>query len=409
MYKDLKTLFSINEEEWNKEYEKRYSSDYSHVLDFQVNNDKAFFTETPDIIKKVYSILALDKKITSQCNSLPGVAFAQYAEKCLIDEIVISNNIEGIQSSRKEIGDALSFLKEKGLAKRKHIRFTGFVNKYYKLTSNEEISLQTCEDIRSIYDEIVLEEVVQEDAKNKPDGKLFRKGQTTVYNSSGDELHNGVYPEEKIIEYMKKALYFLNDDSLQKLYNISIFHYLFEYIHPFYDGNGRLGRFIVSYSLSRILHPLMAYRLSWTIQDNLGKYYNAFKTCNDARNKGDLTPFLLMMLTMIENAQEELSRSLEEKIATLAKYSNMINLLPNGGFKNIESLYNYLLQAYLFSRNGISTQELERYLNVSYGSLRSRLKFLEDNNLLLSKTIDGKKYHKLNISYLDSIEKGTNR
>lgn len=404
MYKDLKTLFSIDENEWKNEYKKRYFSEYSQIIDFQINNDDAFFTQTPEIIQKCYSIFALDKKITALCASLPVVALTQYADKCLIDEIVISNNIEGVHSSRKEIKDALSLLKEKGLINKKHVRFIGLVNKYYKLLSSEPISLQTCEDIRSIYDEVVLEEVVQENTDNRPDGKLFRKGQASVIDTFGDELHRGIFPEEKIIECMKKALDFLNDDSVQKLYTVSIFHYLFEYIHPFYDGNGRLGRFILSYCLSQILHPLMAYRLSWTIEDNIRKYYNAFKTCNDVRNKGDLTPFLLMMLTMIENVQDELYRSLEEKKAMLAKYSGILNTLPNGGFKDAEKLYGFLLQASLFSRDGISTQELSDYMSISYGSLRSRLIFLERSDLLETKKTGGKKYYELNVSHLDSIK-----
>ena len=52
--------------------------------------------------------------------------------------------------------------------------------------------------------------------------------------------------EEKMIEAMEQALRFLEENPCDILYRISIFHYLLAYIHPFYDGNGRLGRFIYS-------------------------------------------------------------------------------------------------------------------------------------------------------------------
>lgn len=40
-------------------------------------------------------------------------------------------------------------------------------------------------------------------------------------------------PESKIIEYMNKALYILNDQSIDILIRVSLFHYYFGYIHPF--------------------------------------------------------------------------------------------------------------------------------------------------------------------------------
>ena len=89
---------------------------------------------------------------------------------------------------------------------------------------------------------------MEEDPKNRPDGILFRKGQTEIKSATDKILHKGIYPEEKIFAALEKALAFLGDGRIEGLYRICLFHYLLEYIHPFYDGNGRLGRFVVSES-----------------------------------------------------------------------------------------------------------------------------------------------------------------
>ena len=63
--------------------------------------------ETPELVKKVVDITRLDKEIGKLVHNLPGIALKQYIDKCLIDEIVITNNIEGVHSTRKEIGEIL--------------------------------------------------------------------------------------------------------------------------------------------------------------------------------------------------------------------------------------------------------------------------------------------------------------
>lgn len=94
---------------------------------------------------------------------------------------------------------------------------------------------------------------------------------------------------------MEKALQFLHTDSCDYLLRIAVFHYLFGYIHPFYDGNGRTSRFISSYLLSQKLNSSIGYRLSYTIKEHLPQYHEAFKICNHYNNKGDLTPFAEMV------------------------------------------------------------------------------------------------------------------
>ena len=351
----------------------------------------------------MYEILKTDKKVSLLCTQLPGIAINQYSRKCLIDEIVITNNIEGVHSSRKEIGDALAILEDQSARKGKKVRFLGMVNRYLKFMSNEEVKLETCQDIRNIYDEIVLEEVLQEDKDNLPDGMIFRKHQATVVSAADKELHNGITPETKIIEYMEKALRFLHDDSIEPLYRICVFHYLFEYIHPFYDGNGRLGRFILSYCITDCLEKILAYRISETIKENINEYYKAFRTCNDPKNRGDLTPFLIMLLTMIKRSEEELERSLTQKLNEWGRCEKIIMEITKPEAEKERRLYSVLVQAALFSELGITMDELVAHLDLSAGTLRKNLKNIESKGLL-EKTRSGRYvYFRISIDKLNEL------
>lgn len=80
----------------------------------------------------------MDKEIAKLSALLPKIALQQYINKCLIDEIVITNNIEGVYSTRKEIGEILDDLEGKSKN-----RFFGLVNKYAALQSKEDLSIQS--------------------------------------------------------------------------------------------------------------------------------------------------------------------------------------------------------------------------------------------------------------------------
>ena len=128
-YQDLRKLRYIDESIYHETFHQRVNSPETIKLDFTIAGKQAFFCQSQDVIKKMYSILRLDRKIFSLCRNLPGKALEQYSKKCLIDEIVITNNIEGVHSSRKEIGEALSVLEDQSKKKGKQPRFTGLVNK----------------------------------------------------------------------------------------------------------------------------------------------------------------------------------------------------------------------------------------------------------------------------------------
>lgn len=311
-YKLLSSIFYSNNSEYLKIYTNRYNSESSYRFDFNIKGNNAFLVINHDILQRIETIYTLDRDLLEKMNSVPPIALQQYTKKCLVDEIKMTNEIEGVNSTRKEINEILNDKTENN----KKRRLYGLVKKY-ELLMEEEIKLKCYEDIRELYDELVLKEVIEEDLKNQPDGKIFRKEKVYVQNPTGKIIHDGIYPEEDIILNMTKGLNILNNDEYNYMIRIAIFHYLFGYIHPFYDGNGRTSRFISSYLLSKKLQFLVSYKLSYTIKENINSYYKSFKETNDEKNKGDLTFFVIRFFDILIKSLMELCDSLDERRSTL--------------------------------------------------------------------------------------------
>ncbi len=332
------------------------------------------------------------------CFELPEKALIQYRKRCLTDEIVLTNNIEGVHSTRKEINEILTDLSKKDRKK----RFVGLVKKYAALSHNEEIPLNTSRDIRKIYDDIFYNEINATDPGNLPDGEIFRKGDVSVYSPTQKVIHTGIHPEAEIISIMDKSLDFLENSDCDIMIRIAVFHYLFGYIHPFYDGNGRTDRFISSYLLSKHLNDLIGYHISYTIKENIHKYYDAFDICNHPLNKGDLTPFAEMFLNLVDISMKQLYDEIKDKLDKLNFYGALCPKLPNADHKDIVTLYYVLIQAALFSEDGISQKELEDFLTTSYSSVRNKLNCIP-GELLIKNTRDRHAYYMLDLDKVDMM------
>ncbi len=397
-YEPLAKLY-YTDKEYEKIYKNRYNSENAIHIDFEVSGFPAFFVLDNSLYSKSIDIYKTDKRIKELRDSLPVKAINQFTIRCLIDEIILTNDIEGVYSSRREINSILSELEKKSRGK----RYMGLVQKYLMLQNDDKMSFKTCNDIRALYDDLVYFEIAEDNPDNLPDGEIFRKDSTSVVSATQKELHRGVYPESKIIAYMDKALHILNDENIEFLFRVSIFHFLFGYIHPFYDGNGRTSRFISSYLLSKEFESIIGYRTSYTIKENIKEYYQAFKTCNDTHNKGDLTPFIMMFTDIIKESLHQLEGALLKRYEQLSHYKKCILFLPYGTNPKYAQIYYLLIQASLFAENGISTQELIDATDTSRTTIANRLKILSENNLIIKESVGNVRCYRLNLNMVDEI------
>ena len=116
---------------------------------------------------------------------------------------------------------------------------------------------------------------------------------------SGDRVVHMAPPANQINRLMVDLLDWLNDSEVHPLIQSSVFHYEFEFIHPFADGNGRMGRLWQTLILSR-WNPIFAnIPVESLIYQNQKAYYEALQASTD---RTDSAPFIEFILQMILDA-----------------------------------------------------------------------------------------------------------
>ncbi len=176
----------------------------------------------------------------------------------------------------------------------------------------------------------------------------------------------------ELFEWLKKA-----DDHL--LIRSCVFHYEFEFIHPFLDGNGRTGRLWQSLILTQ-LHPLFAHLpVENMVFSNQQAYYDAIAASSAA---GDSTPFIEFMLgeilaTLTRGESETQIDKLEYvPIKVQGKFPNNIpNIFPN----NVRSQYPQVadvawhIASLLNNTPGASAEQLGEALGMSGRMIRNHI------------------------------------
>lgn len=334
------------------EYIKRIENPSTLITDLKINPIK----RGNKILDKEYSLFYINlmehtllqeiiiknsNKINLISNELPQIAIKDIIIKILSNELYKTNKIEGIETVKSEIHTSL---KDNRKANKKVNKLDGIIKKYKDIMEKNFKDTQHIDSLssfRKIYDEMF--EDFEKSGNYKLDGKYFRKDTVKVINGLGNTIHIGINGEEAIEKNMENLIQFMNKKDIPFLVKASISHFFFEYIHPFYDGNGRFGRYLLSLYLARKLDILTAFSLSYSISKNLDDYYKSFVEVEDVNNYGEITFFVDNILKTIKSGQEMIIELLSDSIMKFNHSMEILNELT----KDLSEKENIMLQIYL--------------------------------------------------------------
>jgi Fic family protein len=140
--------------------------------------------------------------------------------------------------------------------------------------------------------------------------------------AQGNRVVHLAPPADRVPGLMKDLLAWLKRTDTHPLVVGSVFHYELEFIHPFADGNGRMGRLWQTLILSR-WNPLFAFLpVESVIRDRQVDYYRVLGACDKAGNSTAFIEFLLAaLLTALREASatDQVSDQLTDQVTSLLK------------------------------------------------------------------------------------------
>ncbi len=134
----------------------------------------------------------------------------------------------------------------------------------------------------------------------------FRNVNVVVRNSIGQILHAGV-PKEELKDYLNDFIkwYIENKSKFKPLVLAAILHNQFEHIHPFQDGNGRVGRLLLNFILLKNNYP----PINMMLEDRLEYYW----TLQEYSKRNDLKPTLKLLVNQYKKTLKGVSTKKKKK------------------------------------------------------------------------------------------------
>lgn len=183
---------------------------------------------------------------------------------------------------------------------------------------------------------------------------MFRTRPVGVVDSEGHVLHFGTLPQY-VPDLVIELLDWVKTSEVHMLIRSCVFHYELELIHPFADGNGRIGRLWHTLLLSKWNTALAWLPVESIIHDRQQEYYDAINASNDA---GESTVFIEFMLSAIK-------ASLIEAISTSNEMSDEKMDKATLRWKKIEEYlitHEYIMNADVRELCGVSAATANRIL-----------------------------------------------
>jgi Fic family protein len=323
----------------------------------------------------------------------PDLFIAMYVKK----EALLSSQIEGTQASLEGV---LEF--EADLVPKEDISEIKEVVNYIKaLNYGIERLVETAMSIDLIKEiHMILLEGTRGDGLNSGNFKVCQN----YIGTPGASIREAIFvpPTPAItIPAMQALERFLNEkDNIPPLIKIGLIHAQFEPIHPFLDGNGRIGRLIITFYLvwKEILSKPLLY-LSFYLKNNRSEYYDLLMK---VRTEGAWEDWLKFFLKGVSETSQEAVNTAREIIKLKDDMTNKV-------YENsISSIHAIRLINLLFDSPLISSKDIADRLNISSVTANNLVSRFEEIGIL--NEVTGKKRYKMYLfkEYVDIISRGTN-
>lgn len=318
----------------------------------------------------------------------PELFVAMYVQK----EAVLSSQIEGTQASLTDVLDI-------GSDTNKDTEIQDVVNYVaamkYGLTrlQNFPLCLRLIREIHA---------VLLEDGRgsNRNPGE-FRTSQNWI-GPAGCTLSNATFIPPTVpdmnIALEDLELFFYEEDDIPSLIKIALIHAQFESIHPFLDGNGRVGRLLITFWLcsEKILSQPLLY-LSYYFKSNRIEYYDRLMA---VRKAGDWEGWVKFFLRGVASVSDEATESAKLIIQLKEKYSQVLSEKTNN---------NYIkLLDHLFETPFISKNSAAEFLQISYPTASAIIEEFVRQNILTDITPHQQRNKRYCfVEYVNILNRGT--
>ena len=344
--------------------------------------------EMVELLVRANRQLAALEGIAIRIPSMP-LFVSMYVRK----EALMSSQIEGTQATLEDVLDPL-------LEANINRNVADVVN-YIKATDYAVKRLETLPLCNRLLREThaVLMEGVR--GQEKYPGE-FRRSQNWI-GGQGSSLKNARYippsPEDMETAMSDLEKYINAGDRLDDLIRAALIHYQFETIHPFLDGNGRIGRLLITlYLMERRVLTAPALYISYFLKRNRVEYYDRM---TEVRKSGNYEQWIRFFLQAVEECARDAIETIDRLTALHEKNAALINGMGRAS-KNA-----MLVFAYLEANPIIDIRKTAQALALSFNTVSAAVHRLAEAGILVQTDAANRNRTFAYEAYLDILRNGT--
>lgn len=273
---------------------------------------------------------------------------------CTLDEVLAFESEEIRSGHNKDVEQVVNYVRA--------------FNAGLKRLQNEKLTQALLRDLHGV--------LLEGDEKNNPGSFRIVQNWVGRVGSSAFEADFVPPPEQEMLQALGNLNYFINEHQspMAPLVRCALAHAQFETIHPFKDGNGRIGRLLIALMLcqmKKLDRPLLY--LSLYLLENKQEYYQRLM---EVRSQGDWLGWVKFMLLGVELTAKD-AISVSEKLENLQNELTPLTAGQQRGADLLKALYQYPI---------INSRGVQKHLGVTLDTAIDWLKKFEELGIVRETT-----------------------